>query len=72
MRFRGSLPCPAAPVVSPGGSVTVGWENTYSGDICQEGCNKNGEYVYSPLFQLKKRKKGKQKGFRRGDRGNAE
>ena len=54
VRFMGSIPVPQAPGLSTGGEIGFGWQNEQVGTSYHEGCDKEGRFVYRPLFQLKK------------------
>ncbi|KAF7789561.1 hypothetical protein EIP86_000507 [Pleurotus ostreatoroseus] len=53
VKFVGQLPISAAPGVTVGGQMGVGWKSEHVGSSYQEACNVKGEYTYCPLFSLK-------------------
>ncbi|TBU21235.1 hypothetical protein BD311DRAFT_678945, partial [Dichomitus squalens] len=54
VKFIGQIPVPNVPAMTLGGEATFGWSSENCGALYHEGCNGKGEYVYYPLYMLKK------------------
>ncbi|KAG8961001.1 hypothetical protein FRC03_005886 [Tulasnella sp. 419] len=52
--LKASAPIPAAPAVAIGAEIAATWERTNVAGLYRDAWNANGDYVFTPLFHLKK------------------
>ncbi|KAJ7190619.1 hypothetical protein GGX14DRAFT_407866 [Mycena pura] len=67
LSLKADLPVPVAPGVKAGGSLQTGWKSENTQGLVKKGMSDKGEYVYFPLYSLKRVSWGRVSSVLRGE-----